>query len=179
MNKALTPLDEVRVILKKTNTEDPDPADVRALQRVLRERPDLWRKYGNGLAHQAIAHLLDNTSASVLVQEFAKREVEEIRRSLGYDHAPEIERVLIEQVTLCWLRLNLLEQQYTRFRSETLTLDQAAFLERRLSAVQRRFLRAVETLARVRRITRQTVALQVNIAAEGGQQVNVMGDVRQ
>ena len=176
MNKALTPLDEVRAILEKANTEDPDPADVRALQRVLRESPDLWREYGGGLAHQAIVHLLDNISMMVLVREFAKREVEAIRRSLGYDHAPEIERLLIDQVILCWLRLNLLEQRYTSIRNErAIGIDQAAFLERRLSAVQRRFLRAVETLARVRKVTRQTVAFQVNI---GGQQVNVMGDTK-
>jgi hypothetical protein len=177
VNKALTPLDEVQAILGRNNTENPDPADVLALQRVLRERPDMWHVCGGGLAHQAIVLLLDNTSASVLAREFAKREVETIRRSLGHDHAPEIERMLIEQVTLCWLRLNLLEQQYTRFRSETLLLDQAAFLERRLSAVQRRFLRAIETLARVRRIVRKTL-VQVNIAEQGGQQVNLLADAQ-
>jgi hypothetical protein len=52
---------------------------------------------------------------------------------------------------------------------------QADFLEKRLNYAQRRFTRAIETLARVRKVTRQTLALQVNIA---GQQVNVMGDVR-
>jgi hypothetical protein len=178
VNKALTPLDEVQVILERANTEDPDPADVLALQRVLEERPDMWHVCGGGLAHQAVVHLLDNVSATGLVREFAKREVETIRCSLGYAHAPEIERLLIEQVALCWLRLNLLEQRYTGFRSEPMGIDQAAFLERRLSAVQRRFLRAVETLARVRKVTRQTVALQVNIAAEGGQQMNVLGDIK-
>lgn len=174
MNRALTPFDEVEVIVDRTNTEDPDPADVRALRRVLRERPDLWRESG-GMVDQAIVLLLDNTPAAVLAREFIRGEVEAIRYNLGYDHAPEIERVLIGQVTICWLRLNLLEQEYTWFRNETLTIDQAAFLERRLSAAQRRFLRAVETLARVRKVTRQTVALQVNIAADGGRQVNIAG----
>jgi len=58
-----------------------------------------------------------------------------------------------------------------------MTIDQAHFLEKRLNAAQWRFLRAVETLARVRKIARRTPPLQVNIATQGGQQVNVAGDV--
>ena len=45
------------------------------------------------------------------------------------------------------------------------------------ASTQVRFLRAIETLARVRRLARNTPALQINIAREGGQQVNVQGDV--
>ncbi len=41
---------------------------------------------------------------------------------------------------------------------------------------QRRYLRARETLARVRRQLHAT--LQVHIAPQGGQQVNVSGDIR-
>ena len=48
--------------------------------------------------------------------------------------------------------------------------------ERRLSAAQRRYLRACESLARVRKLGRTTPALQLNIATHGGQQVNVVTD---
>jgi hypothetical protein len=47
------------------------------------------------------------------------------------------------------------------------------YWEKRLTAAQRRFTRACETLARVRKLSRNTPALQFNIAASGGQQVNV------
>ena len=49
------------------------------------------------------------------------------------------------------------------------------YWEKRLSASQRRYLRACETLARVRKITRTT--MQINIAEEGSQQVNIAGDL--
>jgi hypothetical protein len=176
VSKAIT--DEVRAIVKRTNTENPGKEDMRALRRVLREYPDLWREVGGGMARQAIEHLIDSTQATALTREFQRQEVEAIRHNLEYDRAPGIEQLLIEQVAMCWLRLNILEYQYTNIRNETITLDQAAFLERRLSAVQRRFLRALETLARVRKITRQILAFQVNIAAAGGRQVNVAGDVK-
>jgi hypothetical protein len=51
----------------------------------------------------------------------------------------------------------------------------AAFWDKRLSAGQRRYLRACETLARVRKITRAT--MQINIAGPGSQQLNVAGDL--
>jgi hypothetical protein len=54
------------------------------------------------------------------------------------------------------------------------TLEQGEYWEKRLSAAQRRYLRACETLARVRKLTLGTLALQVNIAAAGGQQVNMI-----
>jgi hypothetical protein len=41
---------------------------------------------------------------------------------------------------------------------------------------QRHYLRACETLVRVRRLLHAT--LQVHVAAQGGQQVNVSGDIR-
>jgi hypothetical protein len=40
-------------------------------------------------------------------------------------------------------------------------------------AAQARYLRACETLARIRKLARSTPALQVNIAADGGRQVNL------
>ena len=48
------------------------------------------------------------------------------------------------------------------------------FIKRRLSAVQSRYLRAVKTLARVRKINR--FIQQINIAMDGGKQVNVAGE---
>ena len=45
-----------------------------------------------------------------------------------------------------------------------------------LETAHRRFLWAVETLARVRRLALATPALPINIANEGGKQVNLSGD---
>jgi hypothetical protein len=46
-----------------------------------------------------------------------------------------------------------------------------------LTTTQHRFLRAIESLTKVRRLARNTPSLQINIAQEGGQQVNVQGEV--
>ena len=50
------------------------------------------------------------------------------------------------------------------------SFDASSHWERKLSTVQRPYLRAIETLARVRKLMGVPM-VQINIAAEGGQQV--------
>jgi hypothetical protein len=88
-----------------------------------------------------------------------------------------LEQMLIEEVLLCWLRLIIWEYKLTELDIEGMTLIKAEFWDKRLSGAQRRYLRACETLARVRRLTRNNPALQVNIAAQDGKQVNIAGDL--
>ena len=90
-----------------------------------------------------------------------------------YDDASLMEKLLIEQIILCWMRMYIMDNAYTYnlMNEGSFSLDKAQYWERILSSTQNRFLRAIETLARIRKITQAT--LQVNIAADGGKQVNV------
>jgi hypothetical protein len=76
--------------------------------------------------------------------------------------------LLVERVAICWLTVHVYEARYAN--AEGLTLRQAEFHERRIDAAQSRFLTAVKTLARIRKLA--LPALQVNI---GESQVNVWG----
>lgn len=96
-----------------------------------------------------------------------------LRKELGYEGAPILEQLLIQQVALCWLKLNLVELSYSTVMKHSITLTLGMYWEKRLSFAQKRFTRACETLTRVRKLSRNTPALQFNIAVEGGQQVNV------
>jgi hypothetical protein len=70
-------------------------------------------------------------------------------------------------------RLFKCELSYSGTMAQSITLTLGMYWEKRLSAAQRRFTRACETLARVRKLSRNTPALQFNIATSGGQQVNL------
>ena len=177
MTKVVTPrpleaIDAARDIIERTNTDDPDESDVAELRRVLAEDPILWRCTGD-LAEVATHELINSQTPTVFVRESVTRGLEVLRDNLGYGRSSAIEGLLIEHIALCWVRLFLMELTYTStWKRGSLAVTQADFLERRLSHVQRRYLRACETLARIRRMGPR--ALQVNIAAPGGQQVNVM-----
>lgn len=85
----------------------------------------------------------------------------------------QVNRLLASQ-TLCWPKLNLVELSYSGTMAQSHTLTLGMYWEKRLSAAQKRFTRACETLARIRKLSRNAPALQFNIAANGGQQVNLV-----
>lgn len=161
--------------LKRVDSEKPSKKDLDRLERHLADIPDLWRVAGdltklnqNTLIDQAGGH-------SKLVRASLEKGCEVQRAELGYEQAPALEKLLIEHVVLCWLRWTLVENHYTGALQGSTSINEADYWERKLSASQRRYLRAAETLARVRKLARTTPILQVNIATEGGQQVNVSG----
>src|SRR5207237_586043 len=96
------------------------------------------------LAHAAAA---DNA----LVREGRMAQVRALRRELAGDDAPPLERLLAQRVALCWLALHYAETVYAQAMGE-LSLRQADFHQRRISAAQGRYLAAIRALAAVRRL---------------------------
>ena len=166
---------EIKGLIERTNKDKPKPEDVKALQTMLARHPQLWRR-GGDLAVQNQRKLLNSSDMTTAAREMIEAALNAMRRELGYSGAPMLEQMLIEQVILSWLRLNIWEYKVSDMGSVSLVV--ADFWERRLSAAQRRFLRACETLARVRRLARNSPGFQVNIATREGRQVNFIGDVK-
>ena len=171
--------DELLALVKSVDRENPDPKDVAGLQRWLDEMPELWRAAGDvsRFIQQRLAQRLHGSKVGAMSTE---KGLEVMRRELGHENSCQLEQLLIDHLLTCWLRLQDVELRYsaTVGGRESLKLSQADWWERRLSAAQRRYLRACETLARVQKLIRRTPALQVNIATKGGQQINVAGDVQ-
>lgn len=161
-----------RELAEKTNTVHPEPEDVRALRQLLAEHPGLWRIAGD-VARQSMRRLIEYaTGGTTLVQESVAEGVRELRKGLGYETAPQLERLLIEQVTLCWVRLSISEAALTDATARP-SERAVSFWEARVNSAQRRYLQACEALARVRRLGQRTPELvQINVAER---QVNVGG----
>lgn len=147
--------------------ENPKPEDIRAFRAALADYPKLWTLAGD-LAQVARLKMLEGLKPPI-VRESVEDGMRRIARDLAGDDAPLIERLLAEHAALCWAGYYLIEFYYHRALENSVTLAQGEYWEKRLSAAQRRYLRALESLARTRRLLRPR-ALQVNI---GAQQVNV------
>lgn len=168
--------DELVKLVSGVNSDDPDPEAIDRLREYFKNVPKLWPVFGD-MGEKERVRIIERMHGSKVKKLAAETGVELLREGLGHADAPALECILIDHSLTCWLRLQEIEWRYGAITSESLSFKQAEFWEKRLNAVQRRFLRACETLARVRKITRQTVALQVNIATDGGQQAIVQGDV--
>jgi hypothetical protein len=166
--------DKFQALLDKTNKENPRPQDVKALSKLLvGERSlELWRGIA-GAGYLAELTVIENARASSAVKECWKHRLQVLKKELGSDEASVLEQLLIQQAALCWLKLNLVELSYSGTMKQSITLTLGVYWEKRLTAAQRRFTRACETLTRVRKWSRTTPALQINVAAEGGQQINI------
>jgi len=161
---------EIRPVLERLLGDGkkgkPKKEDIELLEGYFERIPTLWRRVD--LAHQAALVAIDRTEANPFVHISMRANYDGQLRALGHDKAPPLERILIEHAALCWLRLQCIEQTYSGIMAQSVTLAQGDYWERRLSSAQRRYLRACETLARVRRL--RLPAVQVNI---GENQLNV------
>ncbi len=167
-------LDNLNALVGTVNREDPDPEALEDLRERLRSLPILSKVLCD-LHGINTGKVIASIAAERTAVEALTAGVSHLRDELGYKDAPALERPLIEHVVLCWLRLQKAELSYSNALAGTQTLTQAAHWERRLTMAQGRYLRAGESLARVRRLARpHRQPLQLNI---GGQQVNVAGSV--
>ena len=163
-----------QAVLDKTNKEHPQPRDVKALSDLLvgNKSLELWRGIASA-GYLAELTVIENARATAAVKECWKQRLQVLKKELGSEGAPLLEQLLIQQAALCWLKLNLVELGYSATMKQSITLTLGIYWEKRLSAAQRRFTRACETLTRVRKHSGNTPALQFNIATSGGQQVNL------
>lgn len=88
------------------------------------------------------------TSAAV------KLRVEQMKKDFGHAEASPVERLLIEHVVLCHARLGMIEHQHARatrgWQTDSAHLAFCTYWDRRLTLAQKRFDRAITTLARTR-----------------------------
>jgi hypothetical protein len=162
--------DRLIALMRRCDSDKATEKDLADLRAALAEVPDLWRITGD-LAQVAQNQILDRLESGTY-RESVKCSLMIRRLELAGEDAPLVERLLAEQVVTSWLQLYLTQINYSSAFHGSVSAPVADFWERRLSAVQSRYLRAIETLARVRRLLRPH-AMQVNI---GAQQVNVMGE---
>ena len=161
-------LDQLVKVIRETDTDKPSAEAREMLDDFLRSSPAMWRGAGD-MVEQAARHLIKAASGkSYAVNASMTRGWEQLPADLARPGDGELERLLVQQVVISWLHLSYIEYQYSAMTTmQDITIKRAEYWERRLSAAQRRYLRATETLARVRRL--QLPAVQVNI---GNQQIN-------
>jgi len=162
-------------MLKLAGEEKPDAEAVEKLRQQIVSSPAAWKLVGNSMA--SVRHTLVEKMSDGALRAIMLAETDILAKQLGNDAAPMLDRLLIDQILTARLRLVFVEKCYNQHViGKTVDVTQAEYYENLLTSAQARFVRAVESLARVRRLARNTPALQINIAKDGGKQVNVLGN---
>jgi hypothetical protein len=151
----------------------PDPKDLAELRRALIKHPEFCASLGNQAEHVRRRLILELFKLDPIGNEMLHAELENMRTALGYKEAPALEQIIIDQIVNAYLFHYAQENHFAgALATNDLSLNQGKFWEYRLTSSQKRLLRAIEMLARVRKLTGAGPgALQINIAA--GQQLNL------
>lgn len=167
------PLGEITQLQARMDQQrEPDPKDVARFRQLAVDHPSLWphvERVSQGM-REHIVHLITDGRVRALMLS----ELDLLKKHLGYDAASGLEKLLIEHILTARTRLYWMEQGFTKNVCEGLhALTQGGWWDNLLTAAHNRFLRAVETLARVRRLAKYNSMLQFNIASDGGRQLIV------
>lgn len=174
--KTKSPAQEINALQQRIgSTKKPSTEDVDRLRHLLVENPGLLQ---NALSvMRVVREQMIEKMCYGITRAHVMAEEDRLKKELGYDYAPDIERLLIDQIMMARIRVVYVENLYNQIVvNESHSQESGRYWEAMLSKTQNRFLRAVESLARVRKLARSTPALQINIAGSGGQQVNVQGE---
>jgi hypothetical protein len=161
------PLDELTTLLRQAQAGD--RRVLPALQAHMDAHPEYWVQQGN-LSREIRDLLITQLSVGDLARhEAITRWYEaEFQRLAGPAPSP-LEGLLVGDILTCWLDLD-------RWRLLSVALDKAPTrgdaqtVQRRVDAAHQRWLKAVKTLAQIRKLGVPVV--QINLAA---QQTNVAG----
>ena len=164
-------------LLTRAYKINPRPIDIENLRKCLDENPEIWRvvfDISNVIEINLISGIFPQQAAQVAI----RKNVEEIKVGLGFEGATLMEQLLINNIVVSWLRVQWAEYRLIlHMGQDEKWMSEVEFWEKRLNVAQHRFLRASETLEKIRKMSAKNPTLQVNIAGQGGQQVNVAGDI--
>lgn len=151
--------EEFRTIVSAA-VKNPSADEIERLDEFLREHPEAI-EHGLNLAAIVRAGLVrEAASTDPVMQVTLERELALYRDALGYAKSGVLERMLIEQVVVSYVRVQVAERTLTTAQK---THDGVADAERSLGRAQARLLRAIEGLDRLRR---RPLVAQFNVAAQ-------------
>lgn len=84
--------------------------------------------------------------------ELLEREYYTKRNYLGWADAAPIERLMIERIMLCWLRLLWCENYNGSFMQPSVYMRESEYADKQLSRAYSRYVKALESLAKLRQV---------------------------
>lgn len=170
------PKKDFAAIVSATNKKDPKPEDIQALRELMCEDSNIWKSYGDWAKQTEITILNEYFETSGFVLETVTKKLANMRDELGWQDASEIEKLLIRQVCLTWLRLYHLERLHHSKTTQNHTSETGIYWDKRLMNAQKRHLRAIESLAKVRKMTAQTAKFEA--AAKRAQSAQTLNSIK-
>lgn len=159
-------------IFSKIDKEYPSEQNLKEIQQYLTEpqSPSLpLQRLSQNLINNQIEMTLEANGRKI---EPLFRGIEEMMMELGYTSSSTIEQLLIDEIILEFLRTYHMQLALTTFTTKKWTDPKTIrIFDGLLNSAQARFHKSIQMLTKLRK---SGVKLQINIATEGGKQVNLL-----
>lgn len=140
-------------------------------RKIMEDTFPLWRR-AEDVALRVEDAVIKQTSGN-LTEGTMRFRITETRANLAEPGDTELEEMLIKRVVLCWMVLNEAEMQRAQlWQRGEVKLKLADYWDKRVSRLHSDYLKACQALARVRKLRRPVI--QVNVADK---QINTVGPI--
>lgn len=149
--------------MKRIDKPNPSKEDVLAVRELMRNYPEAWRAVwdlNKKVQEQLVSSVIGDSKWQ---KEAMDAGVIHIRKELGFEEAPMLEKLLIEQIVLCWIHYHKTHLRYNTATQGPNADSEINYHERRLNAAQRRYLRAIDHFARIRKMTGDFPMINIRI----------------
>ena len=151
--------DAVKRAIDRINGGKAEPGDLATLRSFLaKPNPHVSLSIVGGST--LAGHIVESYTTDAAARLVLRAEVDRVRSDLARPDAPAWEAALCDHVAACWLQLALCMRDLASTTQGAHNTTDAEYRDRRLDAAQRRYLRALGLLAKVRHLG----PMQVNIA---------------
>ena len=146
----------------------PNQAQIKELKRFIEEYPAfIWEETAN-LTNIVIKDYITGTSKNKVFKAVLEESMKIIKDQLNYDNSSIIEKMIIDSIVVSWLQLQHMEGTFTKsLYDQGFDGKEKKFWDQLLTSAQKRYLRAIDSLVRLRKTG---VNLQINIASNVGTQ---------
>jgi hypothetical protein len=136
------------------DSEKATAADVDKVQHLLSQLTD--SDSIGVLASRVESMLISNCMSGKGSRVVLAHEIKQMRKNLGYDEATGIEKVLIDRIVLCWLRVQRCEMLRAAVDRGSQLLTHLEFYDKQLHRAHSRYLKSIEELAKIQFLMSRT-----------------------
>jgi len=149
-------------LISAIDKNKPTEAQRAELVRYLEKTPAIAESLGS-VSRALVERISETLYGGGASRIAAKVHLDNMRKELEEAGESPLEKMMIDHILLAWLRLQDVEWFYQNKTSGQYHISEAEHWEKRLSAAQRRFLRASETLVKMRRLMKEPKSPVLNM----------------
>src|SRR5437588_6192118 len=110
-NEKMTRVEALATVSKYLPAKKLGAKQLGEVRRALRDQPGIWRVAGD-IGLQAQSQMIERTFGQPVAKEAINAGIDIMKDELGYGGASLLEKLLINQVLLCWLNVHNVQLHY-------------------------------------------------------------------